>query len=121
MLSLEGTPYLTTLQTWPTNRITKARLGEEPSDNFLETFSPSLESKDVVFAYAPIGACRSSIVLFFPRQRPARAAGAGGANDGTLSAPCAVVAPPSGPLAPVCSAICRFSSLQWARLWRQTA
>jgi hypothetical protein len=61
--------------------------------------APSFESKDVVFAYASIGSYRSSIVLFFPRMpRPARAAGA---DDGSLSAPCAVVAPPSGPLAPV--------------------
>jgi hypothetical protein len=83
--------------------------------------APSLESKDVVFAYASIGACLSSIVVLFLQRRPPRAAGAGGADDGALSAPCAVVARPRCPLAPVFSPICRFYSLQWARLWQQTA
>jgi hypothetical protein len=69
-----------------------------------------MNSKSKVdFAYASIGAYYLSTVQFFPPLRlPARAAGVG---EGSLFAPCAVVAPPSGSLAPACFAICRFGSL----------
>jgi hypothetical protein len=65
---------------------------------------------NVVYAFASIGTYYSSIALFFPRlRRPARAAGVG---DGSLFAPCAVIAPHSGSLAPVCSTMSRFIGLQ---------
>jgi hypothetical protein len=46
----------------------------------------------------------STVQFFPPWRRPVRAAGV---DDGSLSAPCAVVAPSSGSLAPICSDICR--------------
>jgi hypothetical protein len=55
--------------------------------------------RGIQFVYSPV---------FPPLRRPARAAGVG---EGSLFAPCAVVAPPSGSLAPVCFGICRFESL----------
>jgi hypothetical protein len=61
------------------------------------------------FAYASIGAYYLSIVQCFPPlRRPETAAGVG---EGSVIEPCAVVALPSGSLAPVCFASCRFGSL----------